>query len=100
MRGCIEPWRQCRGSGPQGKEDKRQTASDLTYLKRTAALIMDYNGRGLCMRKDRGGMCQKKEVMYRSTTEKCGMQDVSQTRKQFLTLQPSESWCGLDKLKH
>lgn len=43
---------------PQGKEDKRQTASYLTSLERTAAGIRHYSSR-LCMRK-REGHVQKK----------------------------------------
>lgn len=40
---------------------------------------MDYNSRGLCMRKREGHAQEKGEV--KATTEKCGMQDVSQKRE-------------------
>lgn len=44
---------------PGGKEDKRQTASYLTSLERTAAGIRHYNSRGLCMRKREGHVRKK-----------------------------------------
>lgn len=50
-----------KAEAPEGKEDKRrQTASYLTSLERTAAGIRHYNSRGLHMRK-KEGYAQKKE---------------------------------------
>lgn len=81
---------QCReeAEAPRGKRRIKDSMSYLTSLERTAAGagVRHYNSRGLCMRKREGHTQKKGEVVWRANAEKCGMQCVSQKRKQFLTL--------------
>lgn len=61
IQGRIDPSRRFRSLGPQEEEDKRQTASHLATLKRTATLITDYNSGGLCTSKKEKGMYKKRK---------------------------------------